>query len=59
LHGGYGTIRIYNLTGQILFLEKVYETGFHEFKPGVKDGIYIVSFISGTERISKKIFIKN
>jgi len=59
LPGENGTLMVYNLTGQVLFIEKVYEVGYHEFNPGVKDGIYIVSFISGTERISKKIFIQN
>jgi len=54
-----GTIKVHNLTGQVLFIEKVYEAGYHEFNPGIKDGIYIVSFISGTEMISKMIFIKN
>lgn len=59
LPGRDGTIRLFNLTGQVLFIKKVYQTGFYEFNAGVKDGIYIVSFISGTNRISKKILIQN
>jgi hypothetical protein len=59
LQGEEGTLMIYNLTGQMIFIEKVYEAGYYEFSPGIKDGIYIVSFINGTRRISKKIFIQN
>jgi hypothetical protein len=59
LSGKDGTLMISNLIGQIIFLAKVYERGYHEYYPGIKDGIYIVSFISGNNRSSKKIFIQN
>ncbi len=57
LSGETGTLSVYNLTGQILFNDKVYVSGYHEYSPGVKDGIYIVRFISDMRSISKKLFI--
>ena len=59
LPGEDGTLMIYNLTGQTIFMKRVYEPGYHEFNPGINEGIYIVSYISGTKRSSKKIFIQN
>jgi hypothetical protein len=56
---GAGNLSVSNLTGQILFVKRIFETGYNEFNPGIKDGIYIVSFVSGNYRGSKKIFIKN
>jgi fibronectin-binding autotransporter adhesin len=57
LSGKEGTLKITNLTGQTIYLAKVYDQGYHEFNPGIKDGIYIVSYITGNKRFSKKIFI--
>lgn len=54
-----GTFFIYSLTGQILYVKKVYEPGIHEFNPGLKNGFYIITFISSSNRSSKKIFINN
>ena len=59
LSGREGILKICNLTGQIIFLTKIHERGYHEFNPGVKDGIYIVSYITGNSRSSKKLFIQN
>ena len=57
LPGTDGTLMIYDLIGQILSVKKYYEPGYYEFMPGIKNGVYIVSFLSGTKRSSKKIFI--
>jgi len=57
LPGTDGTLMIYDLIGQILSVNKYYEPGYYEFMPGIKNGIYIVSFLSGTKRSSKKIYI--
>jgi fibronectin-binding autotransporter adhesin len=54
-----GTLLISNLVGQILYREKVYESGYKEFDPSLKDGLYIVSYFSGKIRYSKKILIQN
>jgi hypothetical protein len=52
-----GTLLISNLTGQMPLIKKYYEPGYYELNPGLKNGVYIVSFLSGTKRCSKKIFI--
>ena len=52
-----GTLIISNLTGQVPLIKKYYEPGYYELNPGLKNGVYIVSFLSGTKRCSKKIFI--
>ena len=59
IKGENGTLTICNLTGQIVFINKVYASGHYEFSPAIKDGIYIVNFVSGDIRISKKLFIQN
>jgi hypothetical protein len=59
LLGGKGTLQIISLTGQMLFNQKVYETGHYEYNPGLKEGIYIATFISGNKKISKKIIIQD
>jgi hypothetical protein len=56
LSGGTGIIRIYNLTGQILSVDKVYAPGHYEFDPQLKQGMYIVSLKTGKEFRSKKIY---
>jgi hypothetical protein len=53
-----GTLIISNLTGQVPLIKKYYEPGYYELNPGLKNGVYIVSFLSGTKRCSKKIFIQ-
>jgi hypothetical protein len=54
-----GTLIISNLTGQMPLIKKYYEPGYYELNPSLKNGVYIVSFLSGTRRCSKKIFIQN
>jgi hypothetical protein len=56
---GSGLLSIYNLAGQVLFVTKIIEPGYYEFNPGLKDGIYIVRFMSVKYQDSKKIFILN
>jgi len=53
-----GTLIISNLTGQVPLIKKYYEPGYYELNPGLKNGVYIVSLLSGTKRYSKKIFIQ-
>ncbi len=57
LPGPDGILTLCDLTGRILSVKKFYEPGHYEFNPGIKNGIYVVSFLSGTRRCSKKIFI--
>jgi hypothetical protein len=54
-----GRLTVYSLTGQTVFIKEIYETGYLEFKPGVSEGIYIITYTTGVNRSSKKIFIQN
>lgn len=57
--GQNGIFTIFNLLGQPVFMDKIYETGHYEFNPAVKDGVYIVSFAAGNKRITERIIILN
>ena len=59
LLAGKGVLKIYNLTGQVLFITTIYQKGYHEFEPGLKEGIYIVRYTTGSRMITKKIHIQN
>lgn len=54
-----GTLKIYNLLGQALFIYKIYEPGYHEFNPILKTGIYIITFDSDKKNIAKMFFIQS
>jgi len=56
---GEGDLRIFNLAGKLLFVERITATGYNEFHPGLKDGIYIATFTSGKYRYSGKLYINN
>ncbi len=53
------SLTISSVTGQVLLVKKNLNPGYHEFSPGLKDGIYIINFLSGKHIGSKKIFIQN
>jgi hypothetical protein len=59
INGNRGTLRVYNLTGQLMFLENVYDIGYHEFNTRLKNGIYVVTYTTGTYSISKKLYIES
>jgi len=56
---GTGNFSVLNLAGQTIFIKRISETGYKEFYPAIKDGIYIVCFASEKYRGSRKIFILN
>ena len=58
LPGNDANLTVYNLIGQPLLKEKIYEPGHYEYNTGLKDGLYIVSIYSGNDRFSVKLFIK-
>jgi hypothetical protein len=59
LHGGNeGTIVITSLTGKQLFNTKIFDSGHYEFNPEMKPGLYIITFTTGSNRISRKIILK-
>jgi hypothetical protein len=51
-----GSLTVYNLLGQAVYITKVYDPGYHEFIPGIKDGIYIITLDTGLIRTSKKLY---
>jgi hypothetical protein len=59
LQGNSGSLSVYNYSGQELFNEKIYDTGYREFDTVLKDGIYLVTYTTGIFRSTKKLFIKN
>ena len=59
LPGNSGTLSVFNLAGQILFNKKIDYPSHYEFNMGLKNGIYLVRFITGREAISKRIYIQN
>ncbi len=56
---GKGVITITNLTGQKLVHRKVSENGYIEFNPGIKDGIYFVTFVSNNYKTTRKVIVQN
>lgn len=59
LSGENGTLTVYDLTGQTFLATKIYEPGQYEYSLNMKEGIYLVSLVSGRDRTTRKIFIKN
>lgn len=53
-----GILTVCNLSGQLLFRDKVEGPGYHEFTPLVRDGIYLVRLSSGRTSMTKKVFIQ-
>ena len=58
LGGNEGVLSMFDLAGRKLFSQKVFEHGKYTFNPGVSDGIYIVTLLSGDVVDTKKILIK-
>ncbi len=55
--GQTGIMTLYNILGQPVFMDKIHKSGHYEFNPALKDGVYIVRFVSGNKRITKRILI--
>jgi hypothetical protein len=56
--GSKGNMMVCNVLGQVIYNQQIYTNGNLEIDPGVKRGIYIVSFISGNAVHSKKLYIE-
>jgi hypothetical protein len=54
-----GTLVITNLTGRTIFIRKIFDPGYYEFALEMHQGIYIVTLVSGNERISRKIIVND
>ena len=59
LPGGKGLLQVFDLTGRMLYTNQIYEEGYHEYTPGLANGIYIIRFKCGKEIVTKKIVIRN
>jgi fibronectin-binding autotransporter adhesin len=59
LPGDKGLLQVFDLTGRILYSKQVYENGYHEYTPGLADGMYIIRFEYGNEIVTTKIIIQN
>ena len=58
ISGQSGTLTIFDITGQGVFVQKIYRTGHYEFSYRFKDGIYIARFNTGSKMSTKKLFIQ-
>ena len=52
-------LKMYDLAGQLVFISEVPESGYREFYPRLRDGIFIVSLESRFHRKSQKIAFRN
>ncbi|MCI0523271.1 MAG: hypothetical protein L0Y37_06415, partial [Bacteroidales bacterium] len=57
VEGRRGIITVYDLSGRPLYITEVTETGYYEFETGIRQGIYIVSYITGGRSGNTKLFI--
>lgn len=57
--GKKGMLSVHNITGQLVGTKEIMYSGHYEYNPGFSDGIYIVTFTTGNQRSSKKIFYHN
>jgi hypothetical protein len=54
-----GTLIITNMLGQKVYETEVNETGYYELSPGIRDGVYFVTFSTGNIRSLRKLLMKN
>jgi len=59
LSGSRGTLIVTNILGQKVYETEIHETGYFEFSPGLRGGVYIVTYNTGTIRSLKKLLMKN
>ena len=57
--GAAGSLRIYDLTGRVLHEETIREAGYYDF-PGMNgNGIYIITYRTGSVYVSRKVALLN
>ncbi|MDX2443530.1 MAG: T9SS type A sorting domain-containing protein [Bacteroidales bacterium] len=54
-----GMIYLFDILGHQIFTRKIFEEGLYEFDTQLKPGIYVVTFVTGNIKQSRKIFISN
>ncbi|HEX2921312.1 MAG TPA: DUF2341 domain-containing protein [Bacteroidales bacterium] len=58
INGNQGLLSILDLTGRIVFTQKILDNGRLEFSPGLKSGLYIVTLVTDKVRVTEKIFLR-
>ncbi len=53
-----GWLSIFNLSGQLLYKYKINSAGEYQFNPVLNEGLYIISFTYGTNKITRKLYFK-
>ncbi|MFN8241690.1 MAG: T9SS type A sorting domain-containing protein [Bacteroidales bacterium] len=57
LKGGKGEIFVSNMAGQILYTRRIDETGYQEFDMSLTNGIYMVTLVTGNQKITRKLIV--
>jgi hypothetical protein len=52
-------LSVFNLSGQVLYKYKINGPGEYQFNPELRNGLYIISFSSGSLRTTKKLYFHN
>lgn len=55
----YGTLTIYNLSGQSLYKNHIMGPGEHKLNPPLRNGFYIVTLTFGSDRVTEKVIFNN
>ena len=53
-----GDIYIYDITGRLIFKDKLKNIGLNKFEPGINQGYYIVKVVTDTNACIEKVFLK-
>ena len=59
IEGQAGNLRIYDLTGRLLHEDTVRETGYYDYPELQGNGIYIITYRTGSIRVSRKVALIN
>jgi hypothetical protein len=54
-----GWLSVFNLSGQVLYKYKINGPGDYQFNPLLSEGLYIISFNSGSMKTTKKLYFQH
>jgi hypothetical protein len=57
VEGRRGTITVFDLAGRPVYITEVHEAGYYEFETETRQGIYIVSYLTGDKSASTKLYM--
>lgn len=55
--GAESLLSVYGITGQLKFRKKILTSGSHEFEIDLKNGVYVVTLISGKNWAARRIIV--